>query len=71
MKDDYMKYRNPLNTREPEVDRKFNISAYVGKACNVYLSSEGAGVTKEMMFTAFKQVAALFGWELTGQLIDK
>lgn len=65
-------YRHPLNGNfrtEPE-ERKFNVSAYLGKGNNVYLSSEGKGVTKEMMLTAFKQVAALFGWELTGTLID-
>ena len=63
--------RHPLNYREPEIERKFNISAYIGKGCNVYLSSEGGGITKELMFNAFQQVAALFGWELTGQLINK
>lgn len=57
-------------TGNQTTQKKFNVSGYLGDGNSVYLASDGIGVTKEGLLSAFKQVAALFGWRLTGQLVD-
>lgn len=47
------------------------ISAYVGDDNVFYNSNKGDTVTKEALLSAFRQTAALFGFVLTGQLIDR
>lgn len=78
MKEDSLSYRHPNNKpyqtprpMEHPSKRKFNVSAYYGEGNNVYISTEGGGATREALFSAFKQAAALFGWELTGDLVEK
>jgi len=51
--------------------REYNISAYVGDDNVFYNSNKGDTVTKEALLSAFRQTAALFGFVLTGQLIDR
>lgn len=50
--------------------REFSLSAYVGEGTSAYLVSKGNVVTKDGLLQSFKQIAAVFGWELHGHLID-
>lgn len=50
--------------------REYSISAYVGDANQFYGANKGQAVNKESLMSAFQQVAALFGFRLTGQLVD-
>lgn len=57
--------KTDMNTK-----RRFSLSAGNGEP-SAYITGDGSIVTKEFLFQAFKQVAAVFGWELEGKLTDR
>lgn len=53
----------------PYIKREINLSAYLGND-SVYHHNSGDAVNKVALLSGFKQIAAIFGYRLTGQLVD-
>lgn len=63
--------KRPQEKVDMSTRREFNLSAYCGENTVAYITSKGNVVTKDALWQAFKQVAAVFGWELEGKITDR